>query len=144
MSGLLAVAALSVAAGARAQEAQNEAQEEAGQTEEMPCAAEQAKSAGQHTAASEKADVKSSKDERISIKADDAQFGVKGDANLKGDVVIKQGDREIRANDAQYTPDDTALKIEGELEYLDPVVRVQGRGGNYAQSTGADFKDAEF
>jgi LPS-assembly protein len=140
MSGLLAVAALSVTAGVRAQEARKEA---AG-ADEIPCAAEQAKAAPQHTAASEKADVKASRDDRISIEASDAQFGVKGDATLKGNVVIKQGDREIHANDAQYSPDDTALKIEGELEYLDPVVRVQGRGGNYAQSTGADFKDAEF
>jgi LPS-assembly protein len=130
MSGLLAVAALSVTAGLRAQE--------------IPCAAEQARSPAPHTTAAEKADVAASRDDRISIEADGAELGVKGNTDLKGNVVIKQGDREIRANDAQYTPDDTALKIEGELEYLDPVVHVQGRRGNYSQSTGAEFKDAQF
>ena len=57
---------------------------------------------------------------------------------------MRQGDREIRANDVEYNADDTALKVNGELEYIDPVVHVTGSGGNYSASQGADFNAAEF
>jgi LPS-assembly protein len=84
------------------------------------------------------------KDGSISISSDDATLGVNGDASLEGNVRVRQGDREIRANDLQYDAANTSMKVEGELEYLDPVIRVKGNGGTYSAAEGGRFDAAEF
>ncbi len=103
--------------------------------------ATEAKPAG--VAAEERAEV-TPKDEKIEISADDAVLGVNGDTNLKGDVKVKQGEREIHAHDVEYQSANTSFKVNGELEYVDPLVRVKGNGGKYSASEGADFNAAEF
>ena len=145
LSGVLAVAALSVAARAHAQE-----------SAEMPCAAAQAEAdladmqkkgkkgpaaAAGSLATSEAAEPKGGK---LDISADDAEFSVNGDANLRGNVKVRQGEREITAQDLTYDAANTSMKIEGELEFVDPLVRVKGHGGNYSQSEGGEFNAAEF
>lgn len=82
--------------------------------------------------------------EKITYDADEVTGGINGDANLKGNVHVQQGDREIRANDVEYNQADTAIKVNGKLEYLDPQVRVTGSSGHYSAAGGADFTAAEF
>ena len=83
-------------------------------------------------------------DNKVHLSADDAVFGVNGDTTLKGNVTVRQGEREIRANDLTYDAEKTSLKVDGELDYLDPLVHVKGQSGNYSTAAGADFNVAEF
>jgi LPS-assembly protein len=68
-------------------------------------------------------------DADIELSSKDAQVGVDGTAILKGDVVVKQGEREIRADN---------------VDYDDPVAHITGGGGSYSATQGAQFRDAEF
>jgi LPS-assembly protein len=63
---------------------------------------------------------------------------------LQGNVVVQQGDREIKAENAEYNQNENAFKVEGDVDYNDPVVHVTGGGGNYSATEGANFRDAEF
>jgi LPS-assembly protein len=83
-------------------------------------------------------------DQDIDFSSDQATVGTDGNAQLSGNVVVKQGDREIKANDVQYNQSENAFKVEGDVEYDDPVVHVTGGGGNYSATQGADFRDAQF
>jgi len=83
-------------------------------------------------------------DTPIDITSDTGSLGVNGDAVLTGNVVVRQGDREIRAENIQYNAEGTAIKVEGAIEYRDPLIIVRGNGGNYSQAVGADFRAAEF
>ena len=63
-----------------------------------------------------------------------------GDASLKGNV------RRARRATARSAPktcstsqDDSAFKVEGDVEYNDPLVHVTGGGGSYSATEGADF-----
>jgi LPS-assembly protein len=80
----------------------------------------------------------------IQVESDDATLGINGDANLKGNVRVKQGEREIRANDVEYNAADTSMKVNGEVEYLDSLVHATGNGGTYSATEGANFNAAEF
>lgn len=79
----------------------------------------------------------------IDITADRAT-GTDGGARLQGNVVIRQGDREIRTQQADFDRDTNAVKTEGSVEYQDPVVHVTGEGGDYSPTQGADFRSAQF
>jgi LPS-assembly protein len=80
----------------------------------------------------------------IELSSDTATVGADGNAQLSGNVVVEQGDREIRANDAQYSQNENAFKVEGNVDYNDPVLHATGGGGSYSATRGADFRDAEF
>jgi LPS-assembly protein len=80
----------------------------------------------------------------IDVMADKATMGADGTATLEGNVVVRQGDREIRANQLQYDPHDTSLTTPSHIDYTDPLVHVTGAGGSYSAAAGAEFKGAEF
>ncbi|HEU4626633.1 MAG TPA: LPS assembly protein LptD [Steroidobacteraceae bacterium] len=80
----------------------------------------------------------------IEFSSDKATVGTDGNAQLSGNVVVRQGDREIRANNVEYNQSENAFKVEGNVEFEDPLVRVRGGGGHYSATEGADFRDAEF
>ncbi|HVY82825.1 MAG TPA: LPS assembly protein LptD [Steroidobacteraceae bacterium] len=80
----------------------------------------------------------------IEFSSDKATVGTDGNAQLSGNVVVRQGDREIRANNVEYNQSENAFKVEGNVEFEDPLVRVRGGGGHYSATQGADFRDAEF
>jgi LPS-assembly protein len=81
---------------------------------------------------------------QLEASADEATVGLNGDAHFKGNVVVRQGDREIKAEDVQYQQDDNAFRVQGDVEYDDPIVHVTGGGGSYSATQGAQFRDAEF
>ena len=78
------------------------------------------------------------------ITSDTATLGVGGDTILQGNVQVLQGDRELRANHAQYDPTHTSFELEGGVEYTDSLVHVTGVGGNYSQNEGSEFTAAQF
>jgi LPS-assembly protein len=80
----------------------------------------------------------------ISVDADHSDYDVTSDtAIFKGNVVIRQGDRQLKADQVQI---DTRKNIKGQggVDYTDPIVHILGAGGNYSPTGGADFKDAQF
>ena len=87
-----------------------------------------------------------SDDTPIQIEGDDVDASTKADGvlHLKGNVVVRQGNREIKAQDVQYEQKDNSLKVEGKVEFEDPIARITGGGGNYSATGGANFRDAEF
>ena len=64
-------------------------------------------------------------------------------ATCTGDVVIRQGDRQFKA-DRVDVDSHKNLKGQGGVDYTDPIVHILGAGGNYSPTGGADFKSAQF
>jgi len=80
----------------------------------------------------------------IEIKADSADVSVEGKGSLKGDVVVRQGDVELRAGEMQIDKPNQFVRSAGSIEYRDPLVHVTGAGGSYSAATGAEFHGAQF
>jgi LPS-assembly protein len=78
------------------------------------------------------------------VTSDQATLGVNGNATLKGNVDVRQGVREIHADEVEYDAKTGALKTQGNIDYRDPIVHVTGEGGSYSPTQGADFKSAQF
>jgi LPS-assembly protein len=81
---------------------------------------------------------------KTEIKADAADVSVDGKGSLKGNVVVRQGDVEVRAGAMQIDKPGEYVKSDGRIEYDDPLVHVTGAGGSYSAATGAEFQGAEF
>ncbi|MGH8209137.1 MAG: LPS-assembly protein LptD [Steroidobacteraceae bacterium] len=80
----------------------------------------------------------------IDVQADKSDYDVTSDtAIFTGNVVIRQGEREIKADQVQIDSKKN-VKGQGGVDYTDPIVHVLGAGGDYSPSGGADFKDAQF
>jgi LPS-assembly protein len=80
----------------------------------------------------------------IEIKADTADVSVEGKGSIKGNVVVRQGDVELRAGEMQIDKPNQYVKSAGSIEYRDPLVHVTGAGGSYSAATGAEFQGAQF
>jgi LPS-assembly protein len=83
-------------------------------------------------------------DGAIDIHSDHATLGIDGNATLKGNVNVRQGDREIHADEIQYNSKTNGFKTDSTLEYADPVIKITGNGGDYSPTQGADFRSATF
>ncbi len=83
-------------------------------------------------------------DSTIQISSDNATLGVDGNAQLRGNVQVRQGDREIRADEVDYSAQGNQLDVRGKVEYRDPLVQLRGSSGAYSATRGADVQGAEF
>jgi LPS-assembly protein len=83
-------------------------------------------------------------DAPFDVEAENAVIDVNGTTQLKGAVRVRRGDSEIRADNVEYRESDSALKVEGNVEFEDPLVHATGGGGSYSATEGATFRDAEF
>ena len=83
-------------------------------------------------------------DSTIQIRSDDATLGVDGNARLRGNVQVRQGDREIRADEVDYSAQGNQLDVRGKVEYRDPLVQLRGSSGAYSTTRGANVQGAEF
>jgi len=81
---------------------------------------------------------------KIEIKADAADVSVDGKGSLKGNVVVRQGDVELRAGEMQIDRPNQYVRSDGRIDYSDPLVHVTGAVGSYSASTGAEFQGAQF
>ena len=80
----------------------------------------------------------------ISVDADHSDYDKQTDtAIFTGNVVVRQGERQIKADEIQIQ-NKKNVKGQGGVDYTDPLVHVTGSGGNYSATGGADFKDAQF
>ncbi len=80
----------------------------------------------------------------IDVGSDEASLTVDGNARLNGNVRVRQGDRQLRADDVEYDAKNNAFVVRGSVEYEDPLLRVKGGGGQYSADGGAAFEGAEF
>jgi len=78
------------------------------------------------------------------ILTDSSSAGVNGNVTLHGNVTIRQGDREVRAQDAQYDGASESVTVKGSVVYQDPIVRLQGSDGQYSPTAGASVRSAQF
>ena len=83
-------------------------------------------------------------DGSILVASDQAILGVDGNATLRGNVVLRQGEREIRANEVQYDAHNSSVRTAGDIDYTDSLVHVTGAGGSYSAAAGAEFNSAQF
>jgi len=83
-------------------------------------------------------------DAPIDISSDNARLGVDGNAQLSGNVRVRQGDRRIEADDVEYDAESMSFKLRGAVRYEDPVLRARGGNGEYSQAGGARFEGAQF
>ncbi len=67
-----------------------------------------------------------------------------GVLTLTGHVVVRQGQRRIKANRLQYNKNNNSLRTQGGIDYTDPLVHITGAGGSYSPTAGAHFESAHF
>jgi LPS-assembly protein len=80
----------------------------------------------------------------IATDSDSGSFGVDGNGKLQGHVVIRQGDRQVTADEIEYNSKANSFKTDSGLQYDDPVVELTGKRGTYSPTEGADFHSATF
>jgi LPS-assembly protein len=67
-----------------------------------------------------------------------------GEMLLKGEVLIKQGERTIKTRDAHYDSQSQSFSVDNEVEYADPDLKVSGTAAHVDQAGGATFEGAKF
>ncbi|HSD73617.1 MAG TPA: LPS assembly protein LptD [Steroidobacteraceae bacterium] len=82
--------------------------------------------------------------EEVEISSDSAALGRNGDAELKGNVQVRQGDKRIGADDVSYDAETGSMRAEGSVSYEDPLIRVHGERGSFERAGGASLGGAEF
>lgn len=82
-------------------------------------------------------------DAPFDIDAGNVDSTVNGDTVLGGGVVLRQGDRRIRADQIRIDPRGRDVRVQGSVEYSDPELRVGGSGGRY-EGGQVRIEDAEF
>jgi len=85
-------------------------------------------------------------DEPVTIEADDQDFSfdVNGNAVLSGNVVMRQGDKLIRADRLEYDAKNGNAKLTGAVEFSSPELKVRGSDGTYSPTLGVQFEGAQF
>ena len=81
---------------------------------------------------------------QVDIKTDHATVAKDGTLTLNGHVVVRQGQRQIKASEVQYNRNNNSLRTRGGIDYTDPLVHVTGAGGSYSPVSGAQFESARF
>ena len=76
-------------------------------------------------------------DPRIDITSDQGELGRAGDASLSGNVRIRMGQRPLTADAAEIDAEARSVRLSGNVEYLDPLLHVRGRGGEYSDGAGS-------
>ena len=84
--------------------------------------------------------------EPVTIEADDKDFSfdVNGNAVLSGNVVMRQGNKVIRADRLEYDSKTGRAKVAGAVEFSSPALKVRGSSGDYSPALGAQFEGAQF
>jgi LPS-assembly protein len=80
----------------------------------------------------------------IDLTSDKAIWGLDGNGTLSGHVVVRQGQRVVKSDDAEYQSADNGVEVQGKVDYEDPLIHVTGIHGHYSATGGATFRDATF
>jgi LPS-assembly protein len=79
----------------------------------------------------------------ITYRADQFDFTADGLLELRGNVDVHMGDREIMADRLTYDRNNNNLTAAGAVRYRDPIVLLQGDTGHYNEQS-ADFSHGTF
>jgi LPS-assembly protein len=96
------------------------------------------------TAATDGVEVESPGEQPVKIEAGKAEMTREGDAKLSGGVTISQGEREVTAESATRVARDQSFKVEGNVEYRSPDIRLKGGSGSWNALGTGQFTGAEF
>ena len=66
------------------------------------------------------------------------------DFTARDHVIVTQGRRTLKTDDAEYQSSDNVVRARGKVDYEDPLIHVTGDNGRYSTSGGASFNDAQF
>jgi LPS-assembly protein len=84
-------------------------------------------------------------DGMVEFRARQGRVGRDGNIEVSGDVEVTRDDRYIRADKAEYDSESESFSVSGNVEYLEPGVRISGSEGRLS---GADenvsFTDASY
>src|SRR5690349_261606 len=80
----------------------------------------------------------------IQLEMDSFEATRGGTWDLKGDVSISQGNRELRTKDATYDPQSQTFATPNDVQYSDPTMKVQGASAQFDPQGSAVFEGAEF
>jgi LPS-assembly protein len=80
----------------------------------------------------------------LHVESEGATVSRAGDASLLGQVRVRQGNRTLTAETATYVAETRIFKVEGDVEYRDPELRVKGATGTWGSTEGGRFEDTEF
>jgi LPS-assembly protein len=80
----------------------------------------------------------------IDLIGDTIVYGADGDGTLTGHVTVRQGDRVMKSDDAEYEATGGRVQVQGKVDYKDPLIHVTGDHARYSGSGGATFRDAQF
>ena len=69
---------------------------------------------------------------------------VTGKATLSGNVILSQGQRIVKSDNAEFDSADNDVRVRGKIDYEDPLIHLTGTDGRYSTSGGASFKNAQF
>jgi len=83
-------------------------------------------------------------DEPIEVQSDGATLDLDGDASLKGDVDLRQGERRLRAEDVDYDAKTRRFSINGQISYTDGTLQASGQAGSYQPVDGAIIEKGSF
>jgi len=83
-------------------------------------------------------------DPKIDVSSDTGDLGRDGAASLSGNVTIRTGQRLLKADAAEIDAEQRGVKLQGNVEYLDPLLHVRGSGGSFQSGGTGEFQGAEF
>jgi LPS-assembly protein len=83
-------------------------------------------------------------DTPIEYEADGLEATRDGEMLLKGDVLIRQGERTLKTRNARYDSQAQSFDVDDEVEYTDPNLKVSGTSAHVDQAGGATFEGAQF
>ena len=81
---------------------------------------------------------------KMDLFGDTVVWGLDGNGTLSGHVTVRQGQRAIQSDDAEYQSADDRVGVKGHVDYADPLIHLTGDNGRYSASGGASFRDATF
>ena len=82
-------------------------------------------------------------DESVRISSDGLRVETEGDATVKGNVELSQGDRSLRAEEVRINRIDNSASVRGQVEYRDPQLVIKGDAGSLNGGEAA-FEGAQF
>ncbi|HEU4749385.1 MAG TPA: LptA/OstA family protein, partial [Gemmatimonadaceae bacterium] len=86
----------------------------------------------------------SATDGRVEIEADDGTLNVNGSSVLSGNVVMRLGDKLIRADHLEYDAQNGNARLDGAVEFSTPALKVRGSNGTYSPALGGQFEGTQF
>jgi LPS-assembly protein len=67
-----------------------------------------------------------------------------GKGTLSGNVILRQGQRVVKSDNAEFENADDDVRVKGKVEYEDALIHLTGSDGHYSTSGGAGFQNAQF